>query len=197
MPEILRRRPTLPCRRGFTLVELLVTVAVAGVLLALAAPALRDFVTSRAVVSQASDLVATLRFARGEAMKRTNAVSVCRLDTANAQSCSVAAGPWQYWMVFVERGNRGVYVDGEVKLRVENAAPSAIRYRPLESTTYVSFQSTGIALWSNQVSMVGLQWEFDPLVPEQSTGYARAVRVVCLNAQGRVALVDGSATCSS
>jgi type IV fimbrial biogenesis protein FimT len=196
MPTILRPRPAPRRRRGFTLVELLVTVAVAGVLLALAAPMLRDFVTSRAVASQASDLVATLRYARGEAMKRTNAVSVCRMDAANAQTCSTAPGPWRYWMVFVDRDTRGVFDSGDMKLRVENTAPAAVRYLSLESTTYVSFQSTGIALWNNQVSMNGLRWEFDPVISRRSPSYPRDVRVVCLNAQGRVAIVDGNSVCS-
>jgi Tfp pilus assembly protein FimT len=151
-------------------------------------------VSSRAVASQAADLVATLRYARGEAMKRTNAVSVCRMDTAASTMCSTQAGIWQYWMVFVERGNRGVYDASEVKLRVENAGSSAVAYQQLPGTTYVSFQATGIALSNGTLP---LQWEFDPVISRASSSFARAVRYVCLNAQGRVGVVDGNAQCTS
>ncbi|HEX4508872.1 MAG TPA: GspH/FimT family pseudopilin, partial [Burkholderiaceae bacterium] len=192
------RHPSTPSRgRGFTLVELLVTVAVAAIMLALAAPMLRDFVSSRAVASQADDLVAALRFARGEAMKRSNPVSVCRLDSAAAEACSTSTGKWQYWMVFVERGNRGVYDPTNVLLRVENAGSSAVDYTKTQDiSTYVSFQSTGIALWANQQYPQPLLWTFDPIMSRGSSSYLRAVRFVCLNSQGRVAVVDGNSQCS-
>lgn len=166
-------------------------------LLALAAPMLRDFVSSRAVASQAADLVATLRFARGEAMKRTHPVSVCRIDTPTAQACSRSTGVWQYWMVFVERANRGVFDPGDVMLRVENAGSATVAYTPLAETTYISFQATGIALWNAPAPLQTLRWEFDPTIPRASPAYLRAVRYVCLNGQGRVAVVDGNSQCST
>jgi len=197
MSRHFRRRPGWQRPRGFTLIELLVTVAVAGVLLAVAAPLLRDFVSSRAVASQAADLVATLRYARGEAMKRTNPVSVCRIDSPAATTCSTSAGGWQYWMVFVEHGNRGIYDSGEVKLRVENTGSSAIVYKAVNGTTYISFQSTGIALWDPAAASSQLQWEFDPVISKTSSSYLRAVRFVCLNTQGRAAVVDGNSQCTT
>ena len=186
LPRALRRVP------GFTLLELLVTLAVAGVLMALAAPALQSFVSSRAVAAQASEFVSSLRFARGEAMKRTNPVSVCRLETPDATSCASSEGIWKYWMIFAERGGHGVFDASSVKIRVENAGAHSVAYQALNGVTYVSFQPTGIVLSDGQMP---LRWEFDPTIPHGAENFRRDMRYVCLNAQGRAAVVDGTSDC--
>jgi type IV fimbrial biogenesis protein FimT len=69
-----------PCskrlRRGFTLPELLIVVAVLGVLVGLAAPAMRNMVVAGQMRSASSDLVGDLILARSEAVKRRAQVLV-------------------------------------------------------------------------------------------------------------------------
>jgi type IV fimbrial biogenesis protein FimT len=69
--------PHRPRRRGgFTLIELLVTVAVVTILVTLALPSLSNLIQTQQVKTGASDLQATLFYARSEALKRAVNVEV-------------------------------------------------------------------------------------------------------------------------
>lgn len=84
--------------RGFTLVELMITVAIAAILAAVAAPSFRDFVYESRLRSKAGELVSDLNFARLEAVKRNARVLVCA-KTAAGNACS-ATTDWQNgWVV--------------------------------------------------------------------------------------------------
>ncbi|MDR1887811.1 MAG: GspH/FimT family pseudopilin [Zoogloeaceae bacterium] len=56
--------------RGFTLIELMVAVALVAILLSLAVPSFRDTILKNRVSAATSDLVAALDMARSEAIKR-------------------------------------------------------------------------------------------------------------------------------
>ena len=61
-------------RRGFTIIEMLMVVAILGIFAGLAAPSMADLLASTAVKGAATDLYASLIVARSEAIKRrTNA----------------------------------------------------------------------------------------------------------------------------
>jgi type IV fimbrial biogenesis protein FimT len=72
-----------PGRRdaGFTLIELVVTITIVGILAAIAAPAFSDFVVQQRIRNAAFELMSDLTFARSEAVKRNAAVTVNRLGT--------------------------------------------------------------------------------------------------------------------
>lgn len=62
--------------RGFSLVELMVTLAVAAILLTLATPNFVRMINNYQVTAQANDLLGSLATARSEAVKRGGAVSL-------------------------------------------------------------------------------------------------------------------------
>ena len=62
--------------RGFTLLELMVTVAVAAILATVAVPGFRDLIQNNRVTTQTNELVTALNFARTEAVKRGRPVDV-------------------------------------------------------------------------------------------------------------------------
>ena len=126
---------------GFTLVELMVTVFVASVLLAVAVPSFsRMMVTSR-VSAQANELVAAINFARSEAIKRNTSMALCRASGANATDCtSPQTGDWQFWIV------RPVAAGGTVVRRgVINQFSNALAVRSTLDGDLVVFGPDGLA----------------------------------------------------
>ena len=61
---------------GFTLAEILIVVAIMGILAAIAAPSMADMVRSQRLRTAAFDVFAALTLARSEAIKRNNAVTI-------------------------------------------------------------------------------------------------------------------------
>lgn len=86
---------------GFTLIELMVTVLVGGILLAVGVPAFHNFVMNDRDIGQANSLVSSFNYARTEAVKRnTGGVTVCA--SANGTTCS---GTWTNgWIVIDSAG---------------------------------------------------------------------------------------------
>ena len=74
---------------GFTLIEAMMVVAVLAVLAGAALPELRSFMASQVVKTPASDLYASLAFARSEAIKRNAPIEVIPAATDWAQGWAV------------------------------------------------------------------------------------------------------------
>ena len=81
---------------GFTLVELMVALAVIGILAVIATPSMTDLINNSRVSGQAEELVASLQLARGEAIRRNARVTICA-GTGIVCSGSTA---WANWTVF-------------------------------------------------------------------------------------------------
>lgn len=91
------KKNTFVSFHGFTLVELIVTLTVAGILLGIAAPQFFNFVASNRLATQINDFSAALSTARSEALTRHTTAGVC---TSNG-GASCAAGSWENgWLVF-------------------------------------------------------------------------------------------------
>lgn len=81
--------------RGFTLIELMMVVAISGVLLTLGLPSFSEMITANRITSQANSLVNALNTARAEAIRRGAPVCVKRISTT--------ANEWSAgWKVFVD-----------------------------------------------------------------------------------------------
>jgi type IV fimbrial biogenesis protein FimT len=83
---------------GFTVIELVVTVALVVILASIAVPAYTSMMTRNRMVAEINDLVGSLHFARSEAIKRGLDVVVCKSSDGN--TCTTA-GDWsQGWVIF-------------------------------------------------------------------------------------------------
>lgn len=137
--------PRTPHHRqsGFTLVELLVALAVLAITLAIAVPGYQSIVASSRLSAYSGDLLASLQLARSEAIKRNSRVTVCR--SADSESCGGAGGWGAGWLVFVDAANPGVVDGGEAVLHAHPAARGLALESDAAVEDMVSFLSSGRA----------------------------------------------------
>ena len=118
MPAVQHRRlrspPRPPATRlgcGFTLIEMMTTLSVLAVSLALAAPALSGFVRGNRVRAAQGELVSSLMLARSEAARRGVQVGV------EARAIATDGGFARGWTVWIDANANGTLDTGEATLR--------------------------------------------------------------------------------
>ena len=100
---------------GFTLTELMITLAVAIILLAVGIPAFNSMVANNSAAAQVNEIVTALQLARSEAAKRGLRVSLCSKGDPDPTDLSCGQGDeWvNGWLVFTDAGgNAGSYEPG-------------------------------------------------------------------------------------
>lgn len=113
---------------GFTLPELVVTVAVAAVLLGLAVPSFRETVIGNRLTSATNEFMAAINYARSEAIRRGQSVILCKTDTGT--SCNEGGNKWEIgWMAFVDKDKDQKLTAGDEILRVWPALPEKYTLR--------------------------------------------------------------------
>jgi|LakWasM128_HOW14_FD_contig_91_172279_length_3046_multi_3_in_0_out_0_2 type IV fimbrial biogenesis protein FimT len=128
--------------RGFTLIELMMTLAVAAVLLTLAVPSFMDATLGSKLSSYANNLVGSTHLARGEAIKRNAPVVMC--VSANGTNCT--SGGWeQGWVLFYDADNDATFDSAETLIHRQQTLPTGIKITESGSATAISFQPTGVS----------------------------------------------------
>ena len=135
-------RPRAPAA-GFSLIELMFTIALAGVLTAVAAPSVTKLLKTNRVQSEASSFVGDLMFARTEAVKRGQNVSVC--VSSDGVNC-LTTNTWQSgWIVFSDSAAACAGVTGTTPmLRTRKAFTGGDTFAASQaSSTCVTFNREG------------------------------------------------------
>jgi type IV fimbrial biogenesis protein FimT len=120
-------------QHGFSLTELLVALAVIGILVGLATPSYRQFSGNSRTVATTNSLVGALAVARSEALRRATPVTIC--GSSDLQSCNTT--DWSNgWIVFTDGSVAGT-VDGTDRIIQAWPAPGG------NSKVSLAYQPTG------------------------------------------------------
>lgn len=121
---------------GFTLTELMITVAVAAILLTVGIPSFQQMMRNNRAAAHMNEMISALNLARSEAAKRGGRVSLC--PSTNQAACTGGTDWSQGWIVFTDTSttNDTTVTVGTV-LRVGEAlagaptftGPTSVRYR--------------------------------------------------------------------
>ena len=98
---------------GFSLIELMITLAVLAIALAVGIPSFQGMIQRNRVVAAANELVAALQTARVEAVRRNRRVTLC--PSADGAAC--AGSDWSRLIVFVDANANGAADVGEEMVR--------------------------------------------------------------------------------
>jgi type IV fimbrial biogenesis protein FimT len=145
---------------GFTILELMVVVAIVGVLMAVAVPAMGDFIRNGRITAAANDVMAALHFTRSEAIKRRQPVTLC--TSANAVQANNTANPnatcadsefLTGWIVFVDLNQNGQREAGDTILLNHGPMNTQITAASSADPLQVTYLMNGFALNPNGASI--------------------------------------------
>jgi type IV fimbrial biogenesis protein FimT len=175
---------------GFTLVELIVALGLAAVLLGIGVPAFTDFVRNNRVIAVTNELVTALQFARSEAVKRNNNVTICISDDGAA--CTGGASWEDGWIVF-DDANANAVVDGAqiVRTHAEVGGGNTLRVTAGNVGNFISFNGNG---FPRDTAGGILTATFS--ICDSRGAAAGVARTVQLGASGRVRSSEVIASCT-
>lgn len=101
--------------KGFTMIELMLTISIASILLTVAVPSYQSLMRESRLTTQANEFMTALHYARSEAVKRGVRVTICK--STDGATCN--GDNWQDgWLIFSDTGTAGSVDSGDEILRV-------------------------------------------------------------------------------
>ncbi len=155
--------------RGYNMIELITAMSIVAILVAIAAPSFRYITNANRIASEGNGLLGDLQYARAEAIKEGQSVSVCVSN--DAHTCTVGLAWQKGWIVFSDPNGNGVVDAGETVLRVQAAFSGSDTFVATPNLSVLTFNREGFTPVANGTLIITLQ-----TVPEV-TSYTRCLSV--------------------
>ncbi|MDX1824918.1 MAG: GspH/FimT family pseudopilin [Thiohalomonadales bacterium] len=164
---------------GFTLVELLSTIAIVLILFGLGLPLLKTTVTTNRIATSVNAMAGTLAYTRSEAIRRNQHVVVCKSKTG--KNCS-REGDWRRgWLVYVDANQNRTLDEVETVLGAHHLGEKIeVDYRAFGSRHYLVYRPTGTTRTNGTFTFC------DPAYPESA-------QALIITKTGRARLSDVAA----
>lgn len=134
-------------QRGFTVIELMMTIAVLAVLVTVAIPSFGSFIGNNRITAQANTFHSSLLYARSEAVKQNRPVFMCRSgDISHATNpCGQTNNGWHDgWVMFVDLDQDGTFDAGEtIRTNEGFAGGSTLVETSTTPLAQISYQGDG------------------------------------------------------
>ena len=138
----------LKASAGFTLVELLTVITIVAILVALGMPSYRNVTDSNRISGEVNGLLGDMQYARSEAIKEGQTVTVCSSanPTAAAPTCSGATSWQSGWIVFSDPNSNQTVDANEPVLKVQRPFAVGDTFNSAPATSAVTFNRECFAL---------------------------------------------------
>lgn len=177
---------------GVTLIEMIVVMTIVGILISIAVPSYRNFSTANRISAEINGLLGDLQFARAEAIKEGQTVTVC-IWASNTSCASPTATNWQSgWLVFADIGNDQHVDAGDTIFRIQSGFTSTDTLTSTNNVGYISFNREGFA---TGLTNNGALIELHAATPSGSTTRCLSVTMVGLMTVQTYNQVNNGMTC--
>ena len=128
--------------RGFTLIEAIITISIAAILLAVAAPSFQAVIEKNRMVAARNDIMVNLHLARSEAVKRNRNVVLC--SSTDGQTCAISSD-WQpgYIMFTDINGDKSLNDPDQLLRRSQGNSELIQVFTTSESRTKITYKPDG------------------------------------------------------
>jgi type IV fimbrial biogenesis protein FimT len=177
---------------GFTLIELLMTIAIASIVMALAMPSFRYVTNSNRIAGEINGLLGDLQFARAEAIKEGQNVTVCM--SKGGQTCDTTGNAWHSgWIVYSNPTGTTIPAAGFI-FRVQSTFTSTDTFLASPAYSSITYNREGYA--------VGITGNGTLIELHDFTANSNWTRCLSVNLSGQLVSekfgqnVNGGATCN-
>jgi len=145
-PFVGQNLPLMPNSRkhaGFTMIELLVTITIIGIVATLAIPSFRTFILNNRITTQTNEFIGALKITRNNAVSLGRNVAICAADPVTNGSACVGANWATGWLIFEDLDGDGGFDPGETIIRTGAALAGDNTLNPLVAGVLNNNQAAG------------------------------------------------------